>query len=1254
MTRTSLPPNPGVAARQWRRQLAATAKRSDDTIRTIKFPLDIDYASASWEAVSLLHQTIASDAPGSLIRFLYTILLANFRVFGKQSEAEAFRNSAILNDVEWRETVLSKSSLTLAIDSFVPSRIYQRLLIAPRAVGGKDSSFKAEIISNEYAKFFCGKYGDQLPEPERMLFSAIGDTMSLAFSEWKQLTSSPAVSAGIIDGVLDRLGYARSPQTLSMRISPLRPSEGTVVFDDKALIPTDDTASIEPNLIVSMALRTAQQQGLSSKPEVTKFAQAYFTGDANHSGLAWLFGKGFEYFRSTSLRKVMLDFDIPADRSDAVAAVLEAACTIPPASNTFFGGKNYAAYRSGIGGVLGSWVANYISRLFDLEKLLSEPIDPIVLPPSLLADKQLFSEASVTPDEIVMLAQRAVDERILAYQSLSRLIGRGDELATRKDIDAIEEYNMLLDTLAGTLSSISEVVEKATERADDTQDDTVKKILADYKFTLPKWVRRMEKINRLNLSPVTPERDLAQAADEFDLLRDAMFVHYESVKKWAESVGETMSPLTRLAAKEGTYFQQGAKKRNPEEQAARTCFSMIGRAARKCADKTRNQIVSFFIEQKIFAEAKNCSLYFFNHKGTLYKSPYDRGPRQPFAITRSSVDRAEMILVEYSDFLFKLRQEVMSESPLSLRRVTDLFSLEQNYFAMLLIGFPDAIPVHLALHDAVAQVFNLPLPILLRLQGDKVTSSIMRRVFNNYYVRLKSLAAVLLRDNFYLCATIQRTGDADLVYVAPDDGRLWAAPERLYKSARPIGAAMRRLQNAPAGIVSGKINPSAALPFMLSEESDQNALRAYLRQAPHDWYFPWPASPSINGLFISKTGIGKRLRREAAARLVGASAYKGILDTALVSPESVETGDAVIIFEQYFDQSCHFDTNGHLIVEIKKNEASVKLALPVKEAKSEGDETHEHFPRYVAIDIGERGLGFAVFDAKTDALIEKGRVPVHSMRRLVMDDRSGKRKKSQANRFRSGYDPAEERRRGNVVGDFCNAINRLMWYYEAFPVFESDPGGAKSQAINKVYALVVHRYLYSTTQSIDAERKSYWAGASYWKHSWRMKYKFDKTAGKKSDVVEPLSLFPGTGVSAYGTSQTCSHCHRNPAETVKEMKTAKGNKQTLFRVRAGGYVDLPNGTIQLFFSAPETERTGFRRRNENTPLSKPADPETLTESELLGVIRRNLRRAPRSKQARDTSVSQYHCIYEDCRHVIHADENAAINIGHRFAAIAPK
>lgn len=1245
----SIPSFFGANARAWRKQLATSAKRVDDTIRTLKYPLDIKDASAYWPAATHLYQTIASDEPGSLIRFLYTLNLSGFRVFGKQAETEAFRNAQVLDDQSWRDQVLTGSDLSVAAKSFVPSNIYQRLLFAPRAVGGKDSGFKAATIAIEYAKFFCaGKHSENIPPAEAKLFLAIGEALERTFTNWKDVVMRTSDAATVIDKVLKDLGYAVPERSLYVRIASIRPCEpaGTVAFDSSSVSVTAP-AGAEPHLIVATALRQGKAAGLASKPELTKHVQCYWTGDANHGGLAWLFGKGLSYFQSTSVSDAMSDFGIDDSRKADVEIVLAAAKAIPLAETSLLGGKNYSGYRSSIGGTLGSWIANYISRLYELDEVLSGDVEPFLLPDALLADEKLLADTGITASEIVSLVDRAIVDRLSVKDALLRLNGDRPD-ASYADIECLEQYNSLLDTLAGLLASLTERVSKALSYAKEQDDTTAAAHLENYLFVTPKWIRRLDALNRLNLSVVDPEKELQQAAEQFDQLHEAMHTHFARLQDWAQTTGQTLSPLVRLEAQEAGYARNGKKTScSPQEQAARAGFDMIGRAARECSESTLRRFVEVFRSNKIFADETDGNRFFHNRQGRLYKSSFDKSPRYPFAITQSAMRDAEQIMASISAEIALFRKEVMTQTPLSLTGVIDLYKLERALFAWRMIGMPSAIPSELALPEGVDKAFNLPLALRMRLSETTVSSMVLRQVFNHYYVRLKSLAAMLLRDKFYLRCKFQRSGDNALLYSAHGDH--WSVPERLYKTDKPIGHALRYLQSAGKSASDGSLHPSEALETLLANREDvgEGCMRVFLRQSPHDWFFPWPACSSIPCVRIDKTGINKRVVSESAARLIGAPGYKGVLDTMLSTPDAVEIGDVAILFDQSFAQTVSRDNSGKLVLQITRTDATVTLALPIKEVKE--DLVDVAFPRYVAIDLGERGIGYAVFDASTDVLLDQGRVKVRSMQELVRNDKIGKRITLSIDKFRSKFDRAEERRRENIVGDYCNAINRLMWFYQAFPVLEYAAGGASS-AVDKVYAGIAERYLFTGTPTVDAARSAYWCGASFWKHPTRMQYKFDKATGKKGKTPESLSLFPGVGVSAYGTSQRCSCCGRNPVETLREMMKV----QKKFQIEEGGIVKLSNGEIVIRFSAPESERAAFRRRNERTPLSKIADAMPITGDDLMRAIKRNLRQAPQNKQVKDTTISHYHCLYADCGKVIHAEENASINIGCKFAENSPR
>lgn len=1232
----------GVAARQWRRTLAASAERVDDSIRTLKFPLDFEGA-ISWDAVERLHRTVNTDASDSLIGFLYALIGAGFRVFSKVAQTEAFINARILDDAGWSRQLSQYSALTVASETFVPSMIYQRLLFAPRAVGGKNNVFSAEVIAIEYAKFFCkGKHSDAIPVPERALFDAIGEALAKAFADWKSLTGEPALAAGVIDTVLRRLGYTGLGRTLAERIQEVRPCtpEGTVAFDATAPV-VARTDSVTVNLLLARALAVARQEGAQTKVDVTRAAQEFFSGDANHGGLAWTFGRGLVYFRTTSIEQICADMRVPEDRRDALSKVIDSARSIPEAQMTFLGGVSYSGYRASIGGVLGSWIANTISRLYELEAVLTSAPEPLSLPQALIADEDFFTSVHTTPEEITALARRAIDGREAARMALDRLMGKTNG-ASIADVKQIESYNALLSTLDGLLAQIKNAITKASETASDRKDETMVAHLKGYAFTVPKWIRPMDRINRLDLSPIDPLQVIEQASSEFDVLHAAMHDHYARIVAWAQMSGETLSPLQRIEAREAAYVRSTTRNVNPAEQALRLCLDTIGRGARKCSEHTLRRVAEFFAQADVFTSDAERNRYFFNRQGRLYKAVYDRRPQNPYPITSGAQSRGTQILTDYGAFLVDLRREVMAEPQLSAGRISDLYRLERAHFAMLLQGFPESIPSSLAVPDAVREVFHLPMPVQQRIGREMVSSSVMRHVFNHYYVRLEAIVAVLLRDRFFLRSKFSRAGENTLLYASSADH--WKAPDRLLQTDKPIGIALRSLSAAVQSDAGG-IDQAGALAELLKGPDGLNSApaRAYLRQAPHDWMIEWPTGQERACVQIDKKGFGSRLVRVRAARLIGSPGYKGVLDRMVSEPGVITAGDAQLLIMQRVTQRALRDpATGRIRVELKPQDVSACVAIPITETRLTASPLD--LPNVIGIDLGERGLGYAVMDAQGQ-LIRRGRVRIESMRRLVRDDHAGQRRRSAVQKFGSAYDRAEERRRENVVGDYCAAINDLMYAHRGVPVLESVAGGA-SKAIDKVYAAVTEHYTYSTTPTVDAQRKAYWCGASFWKHPTLRQFKFDKTTGKRGSTVDALNIFPGTAVSSYGTSQTCSCCHRNPIEALKETAAAHHG---VLQVKAGGLVETASGTLRLQAADPGRGRDSRGR----SPLSKALTEGEMRADDVMALARRNLRQPRGSANARDTRQSQYQCLYVDCGEVQHAEENAAENIARKLLDSLP-
>ena len=175
-----------------------------------------------------------------------------------------------------------------------------------------------------------------------------------------------------------------------------------------------------------------------------------------------------------------------------------------------------------------------------------------------------------------------------------------------------------------------------------------------------------------------------------------------------------------------------------------------------------------------------------------------------------------------------------------------------------------------------------------------------------------------------------------------------------------------------------------------------------------------------------------------------------------------------------------------------------------------------------------------------------------------------------------------------------------------------------------------------------------------WEHPYLIKQAHsnldEDRKGGASQKTEGLNIFPGTSVYAAGTSQICSQCGRNPIKGVPESKSAKVD------VDEDGHVILQNdtdnsGEIQLFSATlgySEKEKRKARHHKKHLPLDKPHKAGRIPVSKIISSIKFNMRRPQEDTRSKDTKQSIYHCVYTDCDNHMHADENAAINIGRRF------
>ena len=231
---------------------------------------------------------------------------------------------------------------------------------------------------------------------------------------------------------------------------------------------------------------------------------------------------------------------------------------------------------------------------------------------------------------------------------------------------------------------------------------------------------------------------------------------------------------------------------------------------------------------------------------------------------------------------------------------------------------------------------------------------------------------------------------------------------------------------------------------------------------------------------MKKNGSGlKRLRtlRGAAFRLSGPPSFRSWIDRALLSREKeIRLGDYTLILDQSFRQSATME-GGRVLLEVQPSGLRAEVALPVVDNRPLDDMPFSSmFDRIIAIDLGEKRIGYAVYSLRdllehgvvdpekgSDGKPIVGSVAVPSLRRLMSAVRRHRGSRQPGQKVGQTFSTALMRFRENVVGDVCNRIDTLCDRHGAFPVLESSVANFESGAkqLETIYGTVLRRYTFS-------------------------------------------------------------------------------------------------------------------------------------------------------------------------------------------------
>lgn len=1243
----------GQEARNFRKRLASRCDRPGKSVLTTKFRLECPpnmLEQLSLERVGKLYDTLEGTAPGSLSYLVFVLQAAGFRIFPKFADTRAFASKHTYHNKEF--VLVMGQYLGKEWKSFTPVAIVNRLQTEVRARSGKDNRFVKTVIASEYGKTFKAQ-GDGKKEA---IINAIAETLAANFESWQDLKKRTDEACLAIDEALAAFSDALpkiGPMFKAASEAATLPQNSTIAFD-----PDAEPHACPPSLLPYRAVATAL--GHSAEPSAEE-AQNGLTTKGNHEGLSWLLGSGLTFLRNSSVEDIQTAYGIPASKKLAATLLKEAVDAIPEQTMLAIGSETtYSKFRQNLGGHLDSWIANYVSRLLELYEMLQNLPEQIELPQELGKPEyeDLFAGISRSVPEVRNAIEALNGDRAHAWEAIRKLLGFG-EYPEEQDVADVIRFSNRINALVSLREELANAI---TNRERDGKGQNA---CTEARAALEAWkdLKRFPKLNRLSGGVPDIFAEMEADAEDFKAIQGDYAAHFQRVQKWLADVPSLMA--TQLEREEEKLRQRPGNGLRPLEQAVRFVLHRIGHTARMHPGPVCERIRQWFLDENIFIEKKagrhtSLNSYFINRKWPLYTSPFSSRNNFAYAIRPvASLEEAEGLWTR----LQSLIDGMAAASSLIQGDFDGLQALMRARVALELTRVQRDVPASVAqimlpsrFDEAVPDQFHA------ELRKGLVCANTFRRAFNAYASILSGLNIHLRREIFFLRTKFTWVGNTELLYVPKN--RFWAVPER-YRSIPE----WRELLESGHVVWSGKrLDVKATFEALKSEFRGRSnpRLLEFMVQLPHDWCYelPVPVSDNTGVLAVSvqkRDCKFKKVDGGKLARLVGPSSFKSRLDRRLLAYNGEDIGDMTILCDFKVRQSFANDTP-----KFDFDAPAISLAIPISEVLEGEDGDRPLFRRLVAIDQGEAGLAFAVFnlaDFGKEAAepVASGTVRIKSIRRLIKAGQGFRKGKQLVQKFNQRFDATMFNLRENVVGDVCSVIEGLMHRYNAFPVLESEVRNLESgsRQLTLVYKAVNNRFLLADSDMPNNERAAWWYGAKTWTLP---SFTFLKNDGS----TIPLRLYPGRSVPAANTSRICSVCRRNALELIKALEA---DHQKKVSIREGGIVAIPGQPALKLFRAIQDKKlkSEYIRQNLFAPMLEPVQAGEVTVDELKRLIRQNMRRRHASRQSRDTTQSVYYCVFEDCPshegeweqdpqkykglpmlRERHADINAAINIGRRF------
>lgn len=1262
----------GVESRKYRLELSKKANNVKDDIKAVKFKLDLSEIEPelkdrilNFSDYSEIYNALSGTDEGSINHFLFNVILNGFRIFPTKTEAQIYAASSAYKDNDFRNKITEK--LGIELKDFIPSKIISKLSKSVRSTGGKDNSFSENVLLTEFNKTFAKiKVSDEEKNKIELFFKELIKPLLNNFSSFNELNKNLESACALIDTALYNNG-CNTPSLKKMYLNSRNLIQnlypGTTIVFNPDFKPFNYDIKQEPYLVVATVLSNK-----TDETEPSKFVKNNFTTE-NFNGLSWLLNTGLDLFRTQEINSLCKYFNVPDNHKQIVQNLKNIAVSVPVISaKTSEKFSKYSKFRSMIGGHLDSWITNYVKRITEIKNLIEKLPSEITLPDSFIVDnKDFLVYAGLNRKEIELLLNKINDRnyRLQISNSLKKLLGEIPE-CNQNDLSCVEEFSLIVNRFSKIKNQLFNILEQSENYSHTIFGDLKKKCSKE----LETWKKfeELPKLNTLSGGVDNANEELKKQEKLLPQIITKEDEYFEKIKGYLKTQNLKREDLfEKYKNKEQDLLLKA--NRNPseynlEELAFRHVLNIIANSVKHTDDQAVDEIKQWFKQERIFDSKNNFNKFFINKLGLLYKGPFNRSRNSVYKFSSEIKDFSTL----FNELLTLVEKIIVNNSDNKMNFA--VINLKTAYQSIYINLYDELLPNQIVKPEFPLDLENnlISEQLAFELNKEMCESSVIRKVIALYKSIIYGIQVKLSREKFYLRNNFTWLENHSLFYVPKKCN--WKIPERYLK----LNLYQQLLKNNLMVFTDkpNEIDVPATFNITVKALNKIPELNKFLLQLPHDWLYEMPYKTNkddcietaleFNKDFISKNKVPyavKKINRTIAARLIGPSKYKNMLDSMLIS-DRITFGDMNLLCDQKVSQL--FKDNS---VNLKHEELTQSIVVPLKyEGFGRDPERKADFENLIAIDQGEYGFSYAVFslkdigNAKAEP-IAKGTMHMKTIKQFNRTvDAYRKNHKQSLQKFNQRFDTTAFNYREKLVGDIFGFIVALMNKYNAFPVLEHEVSELEegSRKLDLVYKTTNSCFLKNQVDAQESFRKTHWNGADYWNTDYQLER---ITPDGKSEITD-FRLYPGAFVSAYMTSKICHICNRNAFDLLKQIEEQSPDKT--FPV-INGEVTVAGEVLKLYKQPSNSQivpnlkmkNKKYRTYNsikENAPWTEPYNSnKPLDIRALRSLCLKNLRRKQKSQRAIDSTASAYYCIFKDCpchNKYQYADVNAAINIGRRL------